>query len=237
VLLAGLGPTTIGYLCEGAAKFGIYEGLKPTITNFLSAASLAFSLPSLNSRILSFVLCGSISGFVASILLCPMEALRIRMVAEPEFAKLGFVDGGIHMVKEEGGFRGVYKGLNAMVSKQVPYTVTKQVTFDTILNLAAANIAIHQVTSQIKFLITFLAAMVAGALSAISSQPGDTLLSLVNAHKGSKSTRDFSKELMRKHGIQGFFIGMKARFVHVGVMVTIQLLLYDIFKKICGISN
>lgn len=240
VLLSGLGPTTIGYLFEGAAKFGIYEVLKPTIKKFMTSVSLALSSPRLDSHFISYILCGSVSGLVAAILLCPMEALRIRQVAEPEFSELGTVDGGITMVKQEGVYA-FYKSLLAMISKQVPYTVTKQVTFDGINALAYAYIAstrgLSQLNTKLKFMITLLSAFIAGASSAVSSQPGDTLLSLVNAHQGKKTTTHFAKDLMRKQGIRGFFVGMNTRFLHVGVMVTIQLLIYDVLKQLCGIPS
>jgi len=239
VLLSGLGPTTIGYLFEGAAKFGVYEVLKPTVQQMLSTLSSALSLPFIESRYLNFLLSGTVSGLAAAVILCPMEAIRIRLVAKPKFAKLGFIDAGILMVKKEGGLKAVYKGLAAMVSKQVPYTVTKQSIFDGITTLAYANLArtggLERLNSNCKFLITLVSAVMAGVLSAISSQPGDTLLSLVNAHEGTKTTKDVAKELMKKEGIQGFFVGMKIRFLHVGVMVTVQLLLYDLLKRLCGI--
>ena len=236
VLLSGLGPTSIGYLFEGAIKFGIYEVLKPSSSSLLKYLSIAWSMPQLHSRFLGYILCGSVSGFFASIILCPMEALRIRLVAEPEFAKLGSLDAGILMCKEEGGIRAVYKGLLAMISKQVPYTVTKQVTFDVILSIAYASwIGLSDLNSQFKFMITLISAIIAGAVSAVGSQPGDTLLSLVNAHEGKKSTTDFAKEIMTREGMKGFFVGMKTRFLHVGIMVTVQLVLYDFLKRLCGL--
>jgi len=236
-LLAGLGPTTFGYLLEGAVKFGVYEVLKPAVARFLSWAAAASSISSLSSKYFGFVLCGAFSGVAASAMLCPMEALRIRLVAEPKFARKGWVHGGLKMFKNEGS-KGLWKGMNAMMSKQVPYTITKNVSFDFLTTVAYAT-AInfgYAITAQTKFAIPFLCAVAASVLSCISSQPGDMLLSVVNAHEGDKKVQDFAKEITKKDGLKGFFVGIRARFLHVGIIVTVQLLLYDFVKRLCGIA-
>jgi solute carrier family 25 phosphate transporter 3 len=58
-----------------------------------------------------------------------MEAIRIRQVAEPDFAPAGWVQAGLKMLKNE-GFSGLWKGMPSMLYKQVPYAVTKNVLFD-----------------------------------------------------------------------------------------------------------
>ena len=120
-LLAGLGPTTWGYLFEGAVKFGIYEVLKPAVRQMLVWLATVTSIASLNNKVLGFVLCGGVSGVAASLMLCPMEALRIRLVSEPDFDRGGgWVNGFLRMVKYE-GVGGLWKGINAMMLKQGAY--------------------------------------------------------------------------------------------------------------------
>jgi len=76
-LLGGLGPTVVGYGIEGAMKFGLYESLKPTFAQFLPANDVA----------LAYLGASVVAGAAASLLLCPMEHTRIRLVTEPTFAK------------------------------------------------------------------------------------------------------------------------------------------------------
>lgn len=238
VLLAGLGPTTFGYLFEGALKFGIYEVLKPSVKSMLAWSAAATSLHYLNSKVLTLLISGSIAGTIASIVLCPMEALRIRLVAEPEFASGGWFHGGLKMIETE-GVRGLLKGLTAMMSKQIPYTVTKNVSFDLLTTMAYSLVRTggYIITKEMKLLIPLISAMIASILSCVSSQPGDLLLSVVNAKEGNARTRDFAKDIWKKKGFRGFFVGMGTRFVHVGLMVTIQLFIYDIVKRFCGITG
>lgn len=236
-LLAGLGPTTFGYLFEGSVKFGVYEVLKPMVKLILTWTALRFSIPRVDSKVLGFLISGGLAGAAASIMLCPMEALRIRLVADPDFAAKGWVQGGLKMIKGE-GVKGLWKSMPAMLFKQVPYTVTKNVSFDLITTLFYA-IALNQgrtICKGTKIVIPLVAAMLASVLSCVSSQPGDMLLSVVNAHKGKRRTHQFAREIMAQDGIGGFFVGLHERFVHVGMIVTLQLMTYDFVKRLVGIS-
>jgi solute carrier family 25 (mitochondrial phosphate transporter), member 3 len=236
-LFLGMGPTVCGYFFEGSLKFGIYEVLKPAVQSLVS------------TRWMAYVLCGIVSGLVASVALCPMEALRIRLVSEPDYAGAGgnWIQGGLKMLKTEGVF-GLCKGMNPMIAKQVPYTVTKNVSFDLMTCFAYSIIATR--TAVTTFFIPLVAAAIASVLSCIASQPGDMLLSVINAHEGKQNTRDVAKQLWRssshlvgegggrRRGRRGqaFFVGMNTRFMHVGIIVTMQLLIYDMVKRLCGIA-
>ena len=239
-LFVGMGPTVWGYFLEGAVKFGVYEILKPWT---------ALVLP--NSQFLSFCLCAAVSGLAAGVMLCPMEALRIRLVAEPRYAAQGWVRGGLRMLRAEHG-AGLTRGLTPMLYKQIPYTITKNVSFDFITKFlykmtttATATTTTTTTTTSTtaaantgSLMIPLAAAVAASILSCLSSQPGDMLLSVVNAHEGERrKTRDVMKQIFRSdRGVRGFFVGVKTRFLHVGMIVTVQLLIYDFVKRLVGIA-
>lgn len=237
-LWAGLGPTVFGYLLEGAVKFGTYEILKPFFRKLLAGLAASTSVAAFKSEILSFVFCGAAAGFAASIILCPMEAIRIRMVSEPEYAAGGWMNAGYKILKQE-GIEGLGKGINPMILKQVPYTVTKNVSFDILTRSFYAMIRAQgmALTAGSMFFIPLLSAALASMLSTVTSQPGDMVLSLVNAHKGDRKAGEIFKSILHStHGMRGFFIGFRTRLLHVGVTVTIQLMVYDFVKRLCGIA-
>jgi len=237
-LWAGLGPTVFGYLFEGAVKFGTYEILKPVFKKALSGLAASTSIAILNSELLAYMFCGAAAGFAASIMLCPMEAIRIRMVSEAEYATGGWLKAGYRILKQE-GVGGLCKGINPMIMKQVPYTVTKNVSFDFLTKsfyaiLRAQGMAL---TAASMFAIPLLSAAIASGLSTVTSQPGDMVLSLVNAHRGDRRPLEIFKSILQSsNGIKGFFVGFKTRLLHVGVTVTIQLLVYDYVKRLVGIA-
>ena len=237
-LWAGLGPTALGYLLEGAVKFGTYEILKPVFRRLLAGVAASTSIGFFNSQILSFIMCGAAAGLAASIILCPMEAIRIRMVSEPEYATGGWMKAGYKILKQE-GVDGLGKGINPMIMKQVPYTVTKNVSFDVLTKAFYAMLRAQGIvlTAGSMIAIPLLSATLSSVLSTITSQPGDMVLSLVNAHKGDRKPSDiFTSIIQSTHGVRGFFIGFKTRILHVGVTVTIQLMVYDFVKRLCGIG-
>lgn len=240
-LLAGLGPTAVGYLFEGAIKFGVYEGLKPVVCRALSrAAAVSPHLAVFNVNVVAYALSAAAAGVAAAIMLCPMEALRIRIVANPQQSKTGgWLGTGYSMLKTE-GFAALSKGMLPMLYKQVPYTVTKNVSFDLMTRCAYA--ALLRCGSAVgplaKVAVPLAAAAATSVLSCVTSQPGDMLLSLVNARTGDqRRTRDIVRDILKSdRGLAGFFVGMQTRFLHVGVIVTLQLLIYDFVKRLCGIA-
>jgi solute carrier family 25 phosphate transporter 3 len=234
----GLGPTAVGYLLEGALKFGVYEVLKPIVAPALAVLASRTHLTMIQSKWISYAVSAAISGVAASLLLCPMEALRIRMVANPD-KKASWLKQGYRFLCEE-GVGGFAKGIVPMLYKQVPYTMTKNVSFDFITKYSYSTLLLQTgaVGSLATTTVPFIAAALTSILSCITSQPGDMLLSLVNAKTGDRRrTRDIVHDILRsERGISGFFVGVKTRFLHVGVTVTLQLLIYDLVKRLCGVA-
>ena len=218
--------------------FWLFAGRGSQVWNFLSGLAASTSIALFNSHILAYMLCGAAAGFAASIMLCPMEAIRIRMVSEPEFAAGGWLMVGYQILKQE-GVGGLCKGINPMISKQVPYTVTKNVSFDVFTKSLYALLRAQGMafTASSMFTIPLISAAIASVLSTITSQPGDMVLSLVNAHKGNRRASEIFTSILRSpRGVGGFFVGFKTRMLHVGVTVTIQLLVYDYVKRLVGIA-
>lgn len=277
-------------------QFGFFEFLKPVFSGLflettsagvsglfrsgvkggLGAASAASSsvhrAAAASSPVLGALVAASITAeIVGSAALTPLEAARIRMVSDRTYAP-GLRAGIARMISEE-GFKGLTRGLPAVLAKQVPYTVTKLVTFDVLSR--AAKRAVSQYfgggaggrgsgdvgAGRIGVGVNMACAVVAGALSSLASQPGDSLLSALHSEGRSSSTsrRDRSGEsrglkhgrkhkrdkqesvvramvrIARKAGILGLFRGAGARMMHVTSIVTVQLLIYQYVKELVGI--
>lgn len=101
-LLTGLGPTVLGYALQGAFKFGGYEFWKKTAVDYLGVEKAS------ENRQLVYLGASAIAEFFASVVLCPLEATRIRLVSQPDFAT-GIVTGFPRLAREE-GLRGFYSG-------------------------------------------------------------------------------------------------------------------------------
>lgn len=225
-LSAGLGPTVIGYGIEGALKFGVYESLKPV---FLSV------FPVQNEAYLAAAVC---AGAIASIILCPIEETRIRLVTDPDFGQ-GLLDGLPRLVKEEGVLSPFKRGLAPMLTKQVPYTMGKQVSFDLFAGmLYSLLIGLSWMPQkEIALEVEVGAACLASIVACLLSQPGDVLLTATYKTSDDNETGFGSviKKVLDEGGMPAFLSGLNARFLHVGCIITFQLVIYDQLKQGLGL--
>jgi solute carrier family 25 (mitochondrial phosphate transporter), member 3 len=250
-LLGGLGPTVVGYGVEGAMKFGIYEIMKPIFTSLFQG-----------NKGIAYLFASIVAGAVAAMLLCPMESTRIRIVTDPAYADKGLLTGFPKLVSEEGLWSS-FSGMWAMLAKQVPYTFGKQVSFDVFAGMLYAFF--HSVQEQlavtdgaIKWAVSVCAAFLASIIACIFSQPGDMILTetyrpkKATTSKNTASSKDktatkqkeqpqsasFVEIIQRIYaagGLPNFFTGTQARIVHVGLIITSQLVIYDIVKQLLGL--
>ena len=238
VLLAGLAPTVVGYGIEGAAKFGLYEAFK----------ALLAQVDCLN-KFTSKLLASVIAGAFAAMLLCPMEEARIKMVGDPTWAKENLVSGMTRLLLE-GGLLSTFVGLPAMLLKQIPYTMGKQVSFDIIAEFfyALVDRQSRWTADELRWTISIMSAFCAAIVACLASQPGDVLLTETYGghghgpapakgakHAAPRSVVDIARDIHAKHGLAGFYLGLQARLSHVASIITSQLVINDLIKTALGL--
>jgi solute carrier family 25 phosphate transporter 3 len=222
-LLGGLGPTVVGYGIEGAMKFGVYEVMKPIMATYIKDKTSAYIVASI------------FAGAVASVLLCPMESARIRVVTDAEYKGMGLMQCLPKLVKEDGIIK-LFGGIWAMLSKQIPYTMAKQVSFDIVATMLYGIFAAKGLEAvDMKWVVSVMAAFVASIFACISSQPGDMILT--ETYKGKSGNGFFGVigNIYNSGGPPAFFTGTGARIVHVSSIITSQLVIYDIVKQLLGL--
>ena len=227
-LLKGFGPTVMGYGLEGAVKFGLYESLKPTIVGILH----------LDTPNVAYLIASLVAGGAASVILCPLERTRIRLVTDPDFSNYNILT-GIQRLIEESGAVNLFYGLPAMLSKQCPYTLGKQVTYDAICT-GLYSVVTNGNDAATKIEVSLLAASCAAVVACVLSQPGDVILTETYKEKDTSSLqKSFSNVVTtiykEREGLNGFYTGLVARLIQVGGIITSQLLLYDFIKQSLGL--
>ena len=116
-LTTGLGATAFGYFVQGWFKFGGVEFFK------IQAVDALGEQKAWENKTGIYLGASAAAEFIADIFLCPLEAVRIRSVSDPEFCD-GLVDGFGKMLKAD-GIGGFYAGFIPILAKQVPYTMAK----------------------------------------------------------------------------------------------------------------
>ena len=109
-LATGFGPTAAGYFLQGAFKFGGYELFKQQCINYLGYETAS------NNRTGVYLASSALAEFFADIALCPLEATRIRLVSQPEFAS-GLLSGFGKIYSQE-GIGAFYSGFGPILFKQ-----------------------------------------------------------------------------------------------------------------------
>mmetsp|Transcript_28603 Transcript_28603/g.69291 ORF Transcript_28603/g.69291 Transcript_28603/m.69291 type:complete len:188 (+) Transcript_28603:834-1397(+) len=181
-----------------------------------------------------------------------MESLRIKQVTDESYQNDSLLTGLPKLIQQD-GFLSLFGGMWAMLAKQVPYTFGKQVSFDV---LAGFFYKFYGQFLEIvnKWLVSISAAACASLAACLLSQPGDMILTetysaskapkkkktrrAAAAEGPSSSTKPFGvavSEIYQRGGSAEFFRGLSTRILHVGMIITSQLVIYDLVKQMLGL--
>ncbi|KQJ82869.1 mitochondrial phosphate carrier protein 3, mitochondrial [Brachypodium distachyon] len=221
-------PTLIGYSGQGACKFGFYEFFKKYYSD-IAGPEYAAKYKTL------IYLAGSASAeVIADIALCPMEAVKVRVQTQPGFAR-GLSDGLPKFVKAE-GYAGLYKGIVPLWGRQIPYTMMKFASFETIVEMIykyAIPAPKSECSKSLQLGVSFAGGYVAGVFCAIVSHPADNLVSFLNNAQGGTVG-----DAVKKLGLWGLFTrGLPLRIVMIGTLTGAQWGIYDAFKVMVGLPT
>jgi len=233
-LATGLGATAAGYFVQGWFKFGGVEYFK------INAVQSMGEEAAWKNKTAIYLASAAAAETIADVFLCPLEAVRIRSVSDPEFCD-GLADGFGKMLKAE-GIGGFYAGLLPILAKQVPYTMAKFAVQGEAADKIYAGMGKTpaELSSGMNVCVSLASGVVAGVAAAIISHPADTLLSKVNkagaGGDGPMMTRlaNIAKEV-------GFVklctVGLLPRCVMIGTLTAGQFGIFDTVMNALGASK
>lgn len=232
-LATGLGPTAVGYFVQGWFKFGGVELFKVRSAQFLGDEK------AYQYRTIIYLAAAACAEFVADIFLCPLEATRIRLVSNPQYAN-GLITAFPKIIAEDGVLKGFYSGFGPILFKQVPYTMAKfSVQGKAAEALATAgNIDVTKASERTKMLLALSSGTIAGVAAAVISHPADTLLSMINKSPTAGGTGSIPSRLLNLAKQVGFqklcLTGLGARCVMIGTLTAGQFGIFDIVMAATG---
>lgn len=231
-LATGLGPTAFGYFVQGWFKFGGVELFK------IKAAESLGEKKAWEMRLPIYLGAAAVAETIADIFLCPLEAVRIRLVANPEYAS-GLIDGFPKVIRDDGIIKGFYSGFGPILFKQVPYTMAKFA----VQGYAAERIwpltgsKPDTAGEATKMGVALSSGVIAGVAAAIISHPADTLLSMVNK-PGAGGDGSIMSRLWNLSVETGFVKlctnGLGARCVMIGSLTAGQFAIFDSVVALTG---
>jgi len=133
----------------------------------------------------------------------------------------------------------LYKGLYPLWGRQIPYTMMKFASFETVVEMIY-----HRLPGQksdygkgAQTAVSFTGGYIAGILCAIVSHPADVMVSKLNASRlpGEASGAAVSR-IYKDIGFGGLWNGLPVRIVMIGTLTGLQWMIYDYFKIFMGVS-
>jgi solute carrier family 25 phosphate transporter 3 len=231
VLLTGIEATAAGYFVQGWFKFGGVEFFKINISHSIGQQK------AWDNRLAIYLASSAMAEFIADLFLCPLEAVRIRSVSDPNFPR-SLSSGFVTMLKND-GVLGFYAGLGPILFKQIPYTMAKfAVQGAAAESIYSALGKKHTEMSKAANVgVSLGSGVVAGVCAAVISHPADTLLSKINK-AGAGGTGTLMTRLTRIAKDMGFVklctTGLGARCVMIGTLTAGQFGIFDTVMNLLG---
>jgi len=226
----GWSPTFVGYSFQGLGKYGFYEIFKHQYGDNM--------FPNMN-RTVVFLAASASAEFIADTLLCPWEAIKVRMQTTlPPYAS-NLREGWSKIVAKE-GMAGLYKGIVPLWGRQIPYTMCKFATFEETV------LAIYKQLGKPKEEygklaqtgVSFLGGYIAGIACAVVSHPADVMVSKLNSdRKAGESSGKAMTRIYGNIGFTGLWNGLPVRIAMIGTLTAFQWLIYDSFKIYLGLPT
>jgi solute carrier family 25 phosphate transporter 3 len=232
-IYTGWGPTFFGYSAQGAFKYGGYEYFKKFYSDLVGEQAAYKYKTGL------YLAASASAEFIADLALCPFEAIKVRMQTTiPPFAKSTFTGWSTITAKE--GFGGLYKGLYPLWGRQIPYTMMKFASFETIVEMIYDRLpgTKNDYSKAAQTGVSFTGGYLAGILCAIVSHPADVMVSKLNA--GRQPGEAFGAAMGRIYkdiGFAGLWNGLPVRIVMIGTLTGLQWMIYDYFKIFMGLPT
>jgi len=235
-LLLGTQATIVGYLWYGISVYPSYAFFKRFIAS--SLLSPAFAVAHANDVAL---VAGALASVIASLGLTPLEACRIRAVAQPELYRDAGLIGTSQIIASENdelGWKKLYAGLPSLMIRQVIFGSIKFLAFE---RASEAIFSIHPEFREATVTalgVSLVAGGISGALSSVVSQPADSVLTYVAKDSGGNlGVFDGASKMIREGGVKSLFNGLGSRCVWAGCIIAGQFLLYDVFRAAFGITG
>mmetsp|Transcript_27023 Transcript_27023/g.63440 ORF Transcript_27023/g.63440 Transcript_27023/m.63440 type:complete len:323 (-) Transcript_27023:109-1077(-) len=233
-LTTGLGATAFGYFIQGWFKFGGVEFFKVQAVQSLGEEK-AYA-----NKALIYIGAAACAEFIADCFLCPLEAVRIRQVSDPNFAD-SLSEGFGKMFKAE-GVSGFYSGFLPILAKQIPYTCAKFVVQGTAADTIYQSMgkSPSEVSGSTALGVSLTSGVIAGVAAAIISHPADTLLSKVNkaGAGGDGPLMQRLGNIAREVGFKNLCtVGLLPRCVMIGSLTAGQFGIYDTVMGALGASK
>lgn len=237
-LFLGAQATLVGYFWYGISVYPSYTFFKRYLTheifpiNYATAHSSEIAL-----------IAGALAAVVASLGLTPLEAARIRVVAEPQTYRAMGLSGTLATIAKENpstGWVNLYAGLPSLLTRQVIFGSVKFLAFERASEFIFSVLPFLRGETLTELAVSLVAGGFSGTISSIVSQPADSVLTYVaaraNSSSGSLGLLNGMRQMVTEGGPGSLFRGLGSRCIWAGSIIAGQFLLYDVARTVFEVS-
>eukprot|EP00550_Attheya_septentrionalis_P008430 CAMPEP_0198284374 /NCGR_PEP_ID=MMETSP1449-20131203/3852_1 /TAXON_ID=420275 /ORGANISM="Attheya septentrionalis, Strain CCMP2084" /LENGTH=1014 /DNA_ID=CAMNT_0043981409 /DNA_START=214 /DNA_END=3258 /DNA_ORIENTATION=- len=224
----GWAPTFLGFFVWGGLSYPLTEFLRRYFEDLAGAQVTQYEVPIILAS-------SAIAAVAGSGVIAPFEAVRIRSVAQPDFAPS--ITGVLKRMIDDEGVSSLFSAVPVFLVKEIPFAMAKFTVFD--LSTAALYDAFPAAREDLRLsLFVSLAGGTLGGISAaIVSNPADATISELKKSKSDMSPMDAFELILERAGVGGLFKGLVLRMFFYSLIVSCQFLVYDAVRFALGIGT
>ncbi|KAJ6808483.1 mitochondrial carnitine/acylcarnitine carrier-like protein isoform X2 [Iris pallida] len=234
---------------------GLYKGMGAPLATVAAFNALLFTVrgqmeallrsePGAPLSVNQQVVCGAGAGVAVSFLACPTELIKCRLQAQSALSGSATSTGGVkyggpmdvakHVLRSEGGMRGLYKGLFPTLAREVPGNAAMFGVYEGIKQYIAGGTD----TSKLGRGSLIIAGGLAGASFWFSVYPTDVVKSVIQVddHRNPKfsGSVDAFKKILASEGIKGLYKGFGPAMARSVPANAACFLAYEVTKSSLG---
>ncbi|OQS03822.1 Mitochondrial Carrier (MC) Family [Thraustotheca clavata] len=221
---------------------GLYAGLPPTLMLAVPSTVLYYTsydymvregkkkFPELS--VIMPLLAGSSARIVAATIVSPLELVRTRMQGHGKNFQGNGMWNTLRTAVQQQGFKALYRGLNATLARDVPFSAIYWTCFEHFRSTLEAKFPESTKIEQ-----SFGAGAMAGAIAATLTTPFDVVKTLQQVDGTmNMSTAEVLRRLIHTQGPQAIMTGLTPRLAKIVPSCAIMISSYELGKLYLGID-
>jgi solute carrier family 25 phosphate transporter 3 len=217
-----------GFFVNGGLGYSVIEYLRRLFTDLAGPSAATLEIPIILSSAL-------ISASIGSFTLAPFESVRIRAVAQPDYADN--IVGVLNRIVTEEGAGSLFSAVPAFLPKEILFVCTKFLVFDLTTDYLYQTYPAANEDLKLSLLISLVGGTLGGIGAAIMSNPADATISEMKKSKSDVGALGAAQALLKRGGIPLLFRGLGLRMFFYALIVSIQFLVYDYVRYTLNIGS
>lgn len=220
-------PTLLGNFLSGGVLYVTTEYMRRSLSEAAGVDAIALEVPIILAA-------AAVASSIGAVLICPFEAVRIRTVAQPDFAP-NSIAVFKKMLKEEGP-GSLLNAIPIFLVKNVPYAMTKFTIFDISTERLYEAFPAAQEDIKLSLLVSLVGGILGGTAAAVVSNPADAVISELKKTKSDISPQAAVATMLERNGISTFFVGLPLRMVFYSLVASMTFVAYDFVRILLKIG-